>query len=316
MMACFASAEVAMAPDSGTGGGDGEMLEATVTVEAAYQTGAYDIQVLSAEDAGGLLTWLGENGYEVAANAQALIQEYLDGGSYFFVAKVRLDRQGEAWLPPLQFSYESEVLSLPIRLGALNGLDLQEMLVYTITPDSEGNVGISNFREVDIENECLVPEGSTFEEHFQLALDNAFDGEAAWVREYSWANGACDPCTGPTIDVSTVRELGFNPGPRNQGFSVNRFRMRYDPEVIDRDVVFYTSAGTAFEQVRYISYEPGLTWSYPTCLAGYESIEGAECYTYDDYGGCGSSSSGCCAGGFAVTMVAPFALLLRRRRRE
>ena len=84
-------------------------------IEAQFIVGEYEIVVLSAEDSGDLLRWLDNNGYTVSTEAEDLLQEYIEAGSYFFAAKVFVDRipTGQEMLSPLQFSYESEAFALP-----------------------------------------------------------------------------------------------------------------------------------------------------------------------------------------------------------
>ena len=58
-----------------------------VKVEASYSVGEYDILVLSAQNSGGLLTWLNSNGYKVPPAAEPTIQSYLRQNMQFFVAR-------------------------------------------------------------------------------------------------------------------------------------------------------------------------------------------------------------------------------------
>jgi hypothetical protein len=154
--------------DSDSDGASGPPADGSVTVEATFAAGEYDIVVLSAEDSSGLLRWLDTNGYGVDDAAAALLGEYIDAGAYFFAAKVALDRlpEGSSYLSPLRFGYESEVFSLPIRLGTLNSSGIQDLVVYAVNGQAEGAVGVSNYPEATIEHECMyrADEYATFAE--------------------------------------------------------------------------------------------------------------------------------------------------------
>ena len=48
-----------------------------VKVEAEYAVGEYDIVILSAEQSGGLETWLNENGYKIPGGAGDILGSYI-----------------------------------------------------------------------------------------------------------------------------------------------------------------------------------------------------------------------------------------------
>ena len=64
-----------------------------VTVEASYTVGEYDIQILSATQSGGLITWLKNSGYRIPDGAREVVGSYLARDMRFFVAKVNLEEQ-------------------------------------------------------------------------------------------------------------------------------------------------------------------------------------------------------------------------------
>lgn len=313
MLACEGDQSPRVAPDSGIGD-DGVMVEETVTVAASYQTGVYTVQVLDAAEAGHLLAWLADNGYDVPDAAAEIIQAYLDEGNYFVAAKVRLPNLDPVWLAPLQITYAADTLTLPLRLGALAGRGQQELLMYIVTRAEWGGVGIANYPETTFEDECLVPEGQNFVDFYASSLKGGFGARPAWVREFAWAAGNCDPCAGAELGPRTVEDLGFEPGRLGSEFAVTRLRMRYDPAVIAEDLEFYVGGVFQPEQARFIRYHAGLTSTFPTCGIGYESVPGAECVPYGYESGC-SDGSGLCSGGFALSLLAPAGLMLRRRRR-
>ena len=141
------------------GGDDGpsDTGDAEVDVEARYIVGEYEVVILSATESGALVNWLQSNDYQVSTAAQNLLQEYIDGGSYFFAAKIGPDAEIESGdtLSPLQVSYEASSWSLPVRLGTLNSPGSQYLVVYAVNDYDGGVTGISNYDEATVEANCL-----------------------------------------------------------------------------------------------------------------------------------------------------------------
>jgi MYXO-CTERM domain-containing protein len=315
--------------DSDSDGASGPPADGSVTVEATFAAGEYDIVVLSAEDSSGLLRWLDTNGYGVDDAAAALLGEYIDAGAYFFAAKVALDRlpEGSSYLSPLRFGYESEVFSLPIRLGTLNSSGIQDLVVYAVNGQAEGAVGVSNYPEATIEHECMyrADEYATFAELYgaQFGAAMASQERAAWVREYAWSAGGCDPCSGTPPSEEDLAAVGYTGSPYEAFFT--RLHMRYGPGDADQDLVLYPSNDASSSQLRYIVYDQALEADFPVCGVGW--VEGGG--TCDDEGGpaedtdggaltggapaCGCASSGA-PGAFGALAAAM--LLARRRARK
>lgn len=238
-----------------------------VEVESAFTVGSYDIVVLSSEDSADLVTWLQLEGYGVSPDAEAMLGEYIEAGSYFFAAKVHLDELPEdgAFLPPLQVSYSSPAFSLPIKLGTLNSAGSQDLVLYTVTDG--GRVGVANYPEVVIADECMDPR-ITGETIGDLILDRFSDevdaaGGAAWALEYGFSSQKCDPCPpGGVIDPGDLVLAGFE-GDANRAF-VSRIRVRY-PASAEADLVLYDSGNMQPDQYRYIVYDKPLEEFFSVC---------------------------------------------------
>jgi uncharacterized protein (TIGR03382 family) len=270
-------AEEAMADsDDSDGSGRGADADDAVTVEASFSAGEYDVVVLSAEESDGLLTWLDANGYGVDEAAAALLSEYIDAGAFFFAAKVALDRlpEGASFLSPIRFGYESDVFALPIRLGTLNSPGTQDLIVYAVNDYTSGSVGVANYPEATIEQECLFRDDvyASFGEFYgaQFGAAMAAQDRPAWVREYAWGGGGCDPCSGEPPSDADLGEVGFT-GTSAEAF-VTRLHMRYGAGAADQDLVLYTSNDTTASQIRYIQHATELEGDFPVCGVGW--IEG------------------------------------------
>ncbi len=243
-----------------------------VDVEAEYVVGEYDVVILSAEGGDNLVGWLSDNGYAMPEDGGGLLQDYIDTGSYFLAAKVRPSAElfsGDS-LSPLQFSYASDMAALPIRIGTLSSQGEQDLVIYGLNTYSEGALAIANYPEAEIEDECMwdpAPDetlGDFYEDRFAEAIDSR--GGAAWVTEYAWGSGKCDPCTGTPPDEVDLATLGHRSGIYDLFFT--RLHMRYTPEQATKDLTLYETGIVSSRQVRYISYDWALEDRWPICVEG------------------------------------------------
>lgn len=308
-----------------------------VVVEGQYVVGEYDIVVLSASESTSLVAWLQGHGYNVPSESQALLNEYIAGGSYFLAAQVRADAGIEAGdvLSPLQIAYTDTAGSLPIRLGTLNSAGSQDLTIFSLTDSGSGTLAISNYPESKVETDCMLPEGASFGDHVDATLNAALpiEGEAHWVTEYSWDNGNCDPCTPDgTLTEEDLASLGFVPDYHyGYGYNFTRLHIRYTPEQASQDLVLYSTGIATNTQLRYIEYNAELEDRFPVCGLGMVNDPGscpdtgydAETGDGDETGETGTTAlaagEGCgCEGGGAAGVLGGLVLLTlagRVRRR-
>lgn len=187
-----------------------------VTIEDEYTAGEYDIVILSAEQGGGLLEWLEENGYRLPDGAERILNSYIRTGMKFFVAKVNLTKRSESgreFLRPISIAYEDEDFALPIRLGTLNADGSQDLIAFMLS--SNGRVETSNYRTRKIPTNEDVPlfikeEAGSFREFYKALFDRQVKraGGAGVFLEYFWDVGSCDPCAGDPPPLADLLELG------------------------------------------------------------------------------------------------------------
>ena len=235
-----------------------------VTVEAAYVVGEYDILILSAEESGGLATWLRENGYHLPAGADRVLGSYVRQDMRFFVAKVNLGEQarlGHTYLRPLQVAYETPKFMLPIRLGTLNADGTQELYVYTLT--RKGRVETTNYRTVKLPTGMDLPVyvkddfGRFYRDMFTRQVER--ENMRAVFLEYAWDMAWCDPCAADPLSYDELRELGVfwldarqsRVRPAQQVF-VTRLHLRYDEDHFPEDLVFQETGDRTNFQGRYV----------------------------------------------------------------
>ena len=248
-----------------------------VTVEASYTVGEYDIQILSAKESGGLITWLTTNGYRVPEGAEPVVRSYLARDMRFFVARVNLQEQaklGFSSLRPLQIAYESKRFMLPIRLGTVNANGSQELFVYALT--RKGRVETTNYRTVKLPTGLDIPAHvkDDFGRFYQALFSRQTEREQgrAVFLEYAWDMNWCDPCAADPLSVDQLRELGVfwlqparTRGQQRDVF-VTRLHVRYDAQSFPEDLVFHETGDRSNFQARFVIRH---AWKGPArCAAG------------------------------------------------
>jgi hypothetical protein len=238
-----------------------------VKIEARYSVGEYDIVILAAQDSGGLLTWLNQNGYRVPRAANAVVGSYLRQNMHFFLAKVNLERQGEMgfhFLRPLQVSYDSPKFMLPIRLGTINASGPQDMIVLALS--QRGRIETTNYRTVRLPsgNEVPLYVKASFGDFYRAMFERqvAAENSRAVFLEYAWDMGWCDPCAADPLSADELKKLGAfwlagspSRAPGQSAF-VTRLHVRYDREHFPEDLMLQETADRENFQGRYVLRHP------------------------------------------------------------
>ena len=242
----------------------GVELSLGVKVEARFEVGEYQIVILSAKEATGLDTWLRQNKYSIPKGAAEALAPYVRDGMKFFVAKVNIkkvkrDASGAIVLSPLRFTYESDALRLPVRLGLLNAQGAQDLLIYVLHPTARFEV--ANYTNVFIPTNVEVLDkvkdsfGAFYVSLFDAALAKV--GGKGVVTEYAWQTSGCDPCPVPPLTDGDLVTLGGDllgvtgpmagaekavPGQPFFGpasdWVLTRLHTRYSKDTLSEDLVF------------------------------------------------------------------------------
>ena len=187
--------------------------DAYVVVKAKFAVGEYDIVILDSNDATALEQWLVKRKYKIPKGAAPYLAPYIQGGMYFFVAKVdpkRAKFQGnQAILSPLRFHYRSKDFTLPIRLGMINAGKEQDIVVFVLAED---RYVPSNYPHAPIATNIVVKNAvrNNFAGFYEgLFAETRKKNEDAIITEYVWELATvqprggirqgpkCDPCTSP-----------------------------------------------------------------------------------------------------------------------
>ncbi|MGZ0189120.1 MAG: DUF2330 domain-containing protein [Alphaproteobacteria bacterium] len=251
-----------------------------VKVEAEYTVGEYDIQILSASQSDGLLTYLTESGYNLPKGAAPTLSGYLKQGMKFFVAKVNLEKhaaRNAKYLRPIQIAFESDMFMLPIRLGMLNADGEQELFVFTLT--QQGRVETANYQTTPMPTGMDIPihVKDEFDDFYRAMFkQQAKDKPGVAFLEYAWDMGWCDPCAADPLSRAQLSQLGAwwvnqgsnvrqqpkpRPGirprrPQPVNVYVTRLHLRYTAATHPDDLMFKETNNRQNFQGRYVMRHP------------------------------------------------------------
>jgi hypothetical protein len=250
-----------------------------VTVEDSFKVNEYEIVILSAKQSDGLETWLQQSGYNIPKGASELLSPYIKQNLKFFVAKIDLkefDRSGYQFLRPIQIAYESSKFMLPIRLGMINSLGEQDLVVYILSP--KGQVELTNYRTVKVPSGTAIPEyiKSEFGDFYKATFQKVYEREQQKVAflEYAWNVSNCDPCSSAPPTQTELKEAGvfwedngsdasINPAspvrrrPMPQGNTfITRIHVRYTRDKFPEDLMFQETGNQENFQSRYVMNHP------------------------------------------------------------
>jgi len=262
----------------GTAGGQAQDAKSLgVKIEAQYTVGEYDIVILSAEQSGGLTTWLKQNGYRIPEGAEDVLGSYIKQNMRFFVARVNIKEQaklGFTYLRPLQIAYESPKFMLPIRLGTVNADGPQDLIVFALT--RKGRVETTNYRTVKLPTGTELPVfvKQRFADFYRDMFAEQVRKErmSAVFLEYAWDMAWCDPCAADPLSSEQLRKLGvfwlddspqrvdrfglpprpIRPQPSAPDVYVTRLHVRYDRKTFPEDLVFQQTGNRENFQGRYV----------------------------------------------------------------
>lgn len=231
-----------------------------VRVEAEYAVGEYDIQVLSAGDSSGLVTYLNDRHYRIPDGAAPVIGSYLRQHMQFFVARVNMARRGagSTFLRPLRVEYDSPKFMLPIRLGTVNARGPQDMIVLALS--DRGRVEPVNYRTRRMPSGTDVPlfVRADFTGFYRAVFDRQVQdaGGTGTFLEYAWDLGACDPCSAPPLSDTELHELGAPALGRSQRLPfVTRMHVRYDRDTFPEDLQLQETADRESYQARFVVHQ-------------------------------------------------------------
>jgi hypothetical protein len=234
---------------------------AAVVVEARYVVGDYDVAVLSASESDALLKWLASEGYQVPSAAESVLAAYIEEGLKFFVAKVALkdgSSDGYKRLSPLQISYRSPKMWLPLRLSTVVAEGPQDMFVFALTEGTHIEAANMPTHVIDTARELPPFVGHQFEAFYEAAIAHAHQeakGAIAIVEaRQSFQNGVAASRRW-NLSPDDLAALGIDPRRGAGPLTLTRLHVRYDRSFTN-DLVFERRSNMASFLSNFRVHEP------------------------------------------------------------
>ncbi|HEY4013301.1 MAG TPA: DUF2330 domain-containing protein [Polyangiaceae bacterium] len=154
-----------------------------VTVTKQENVGPYATVQLHATDSSALAAWLAQNGYNIPADVQPVIDAYVTEGFDFLAMKL-LPNEGIQAMRPVRVSMPGASLSLPLRMASIGTGAIVGISIWVV---GDGRYEPQNFPSYHIDDSQLVWDWSTNLSNY-TTLRAEFEGTShntAWEIESS-----------------------------------------------------------------------------------------------------------------------------------
>jgi MYXO-CTERM domain-containing protein len=185
-------------PGDGDGDGDGDPMVVFQDI-----VGAYEIAVLQGGTIEGVMTWLGDNGYQQDPAAEPVLGEYLAEGFLFVALKLGMNADISE-IHPIVLKYQGNEPCVPLRLTRIAAVDDMDVRVFFL---SDARAVPTNYRHVLVNPLKInwMALGSNYKEVVSLAVDAAGAEGNAFVTEYAGTSG--------TVSQSGIVGPGWDAAP-------------------------------------------------------------------------------------------------------
>jgi hypothetical protein len=139
------------------GGAAAAFGEGAVTVTAQANVGPYATVQLHSTDSSALVAWLIQNGYNIPAAVQPILDAYVAEGSDFLAMKL-LPNQGVKAMRPVRVTTPGAGLSLPLRMASVGTGAITGITIWVV---ADGRYEPQNFPFFHIDDSELVWDWST-----------------------------------------------------------------------------------------------------------------------------------------------------------
>ncbi len=181
----------------GCGAMAGDMsIDGLVDVEAGGRAGIFEWVALTSTGSGALLTWLNDNGYSVPAEADHILDTYIQEGMHFLALRVaepeQIESDGDIEIPPIQFTCQTSQRFYPMAISQISAADKTEVLIYVLADQRAEAANVSNALVArDAVTYDLATDTSNYPSVFDQALatwdgvvlvtESAFSASAGWL---------------------------------------------------------------------------------------------------------------------------------------
>ncbi|PRQ03064.1 hypothetical protein ENSA5_18350 [Enhygromyxa salina] len=184
-----------------TGGDTGDPAGPDVVFSGSV--GAFEIAVLDGGTVEGVMTWLGDHGYQQDPNAEPILASYLEE-EYLFVALKLGVEAGVEDVHPIVIRYNGTAPCVPLRLTAIAAADDMDIRTFFL---GDARVVPINYRHVLVNSLKIdwLNDGDNYKEVISLAVDAQEADGNAFVTEYA---GPSD-----VISLNNVYNQNWDPAP-------------------------------------------------------------------------------------------------------
>ena len=167
-----------------SGGEDGGAADGGgAEVLLVERVGSFEITVLTATNAGDVVTWLDENGYQQDPESEPILQQYLDEDHVFAAVKLT-DGAGLGEIHPIVLRFASDEPCVPLRLTRIAAVEDMEIRTFFL---SRARVAPRSYRHVLVNP--LKIDWPNFAANYKEVISLAVDAESAdgraFVTEYA-----------------------------------------------------------------------------------------------------------------------------------
>ncbi len=165
--------------------GGGGMAAPVVTVLAQENVGPYSTVQLHSSDSSALDNWLTQNGYNIPAAVQPILDAYVSEGFDFLAMKL-LPNQGVQSMRPVRVTTSGASLSLPLRMASVGTGAVTGITIWVV---ADGRYEPQNFPFFHIDDSQLVWDWSSNISNYTTlrVQDEANLKNAGWEIESSIA---------------------------------------------------------------------------------------------------------------------------------
>jgi hypothetical protein len=126
----------------------GSAVPGVVEVEAAGRAGIFEWVALTSTGSDALLDWLNDNGYGVPAEANDILDGYIQDGMHFLALRVgepdQVENEGDVEIPPIQFTCQTSQRFYPMAISQISAADETEVLIYILADHRAEAANVSN----------------------------------------------------------------------------------------------------------------------------------------------------------------------------
>lgn len=171
-----------------------ESAEGDVTVFASGAVGPYGFDVIGSEDPDAVVNWLRENGYQVTAEMEPLIDLYVVEEFAFLAMKLLPDKEAQD-VEPVKITYPSDKPMIPLRLTAVAANPDMAVMVWVF---SEKQAYPANYATLEIPDTDITFFSFGGTNYRQLLGDTANEyGGQGFITEFA----------APSRELSVVHPL-------------------------------------------------------------------------------------------------------------